>query len=263
MHMNNRLMPARKPKIFAFDVDGTIASKGRLLSEAKELFQYLAAQQYILLLVTMRTWFEVLPVIRELAVPIQTICFGGSVLVDSSGQVIWSDSTGISHESIQQLHTAYGEFLAEGIFDWSCSTPVLYPLAKCVLGLPTRGEHPWPPNFLVKRLVTLSRYFSGYPGMALPDNCTIIHTSNLPITKIECRGTSKGEGLTRFATLMNWDLNDAVSVGDDEADICMFQQTHYSITFTSAPAAVRKAACLQVDTFKDIACLAFMLHCLI
>jgi hydroxymethylpyrimidine pyrophosphatase-like HAD family hydrolase len=250
--MNRAIEPAWEPQIFAFDVDGTIASKGRLLPEAKELFHHLASKQRTLLLVTMRTWFEVLPLITELAVPVQTVCFGGSVLVDSDRQVIWSDSACIPHESLQRLQTTCGEFVAEGILDWSCSAPILYPLAKCVLGLPSQRERSWPPDFPVRRLMTLSRYIYRDLSLFIPDNSVSIHTYNLPITKIACRGLSKGEGLARFATLMDWNLSSAVSVGDDEADISMFQQTHYSITFTSAPATVRQAACLHVNTFKDI-----------
>ncbi len=174
------------------------------------------------------------------------------MLVDSARQVLWSDSASLPHEAIEQFHTTCGEFIAEGIFDWSCSTLLLYPLAKYVLGLPSLGERPWPPDFPVRRLVTLSRYIRQGPGTAIPDNCVLTHTANLPITKIECRSISKGEGLARFAALMGWDLSSAVSVGDDEADISMFQQTQSSITFISAPATVREAARLHIGAIDDI-----------
>ncbi|HZO74980.1 MAG TPA: HAD hydrolase family protein [Ktedonobacteraceae bacterium] len=250
--MDISIKPTWEAKIFAFDVDGTIAHKGRLLPEAKKLFHYLASKQRILLLVTMRTWFEVLPIITELAVPIQTVCFGGSVLVDSARQVLWSDSASLPREAIEQIHATCGEFIAESIFDWSCSAPILYPFAKCALGLPSSGERSWPPDFPVRRLVTLSRYMRQDFSIMIPNTCVITRPPNLPITKIECRGIAKGEGLARFAALMGWDLSNAVSVGDDEADISMFQQTESSITFTSAPAIVRKAARLHIGSIDDI-----------
>ncbi len=250
--MDTGYIKGSPPTLVAFDIDGTIAREGRVIPEAKTMLQLIDSRHQSIVLVTARTRFETVRFVAELGLDIRAVCFGGAVLLGKGGEVVQGLPGSIPNREVAWLQDRHGEFVAEGAVEWCCSSPSLYPLARLVLALPSRCERLWPPDFEVRRLVTTRRHLRRGLDSFRRAGVVVATAVNIPVVEIRSSRPTKGEGLAAYARLMGWDLDHALSVGDDVDDISMFEKTRWSVTFSAAPPPAREVAQLHVDSLADL-----------
>ncbi|MEK3877787.1 HAD hydrolase family protein [Paenibacillus sp. FSL M7-0420] len=237
-------------KIFAFDIDDTIAVNGTVLEGVNALFKYIKSKNHHIVLVTKRTQLESLLILDQLETEVDLISFGGKLITDTTQMKLWACHEVLDIRTLSHLREKEIVVL-QGPDGWSVADNRMLPLAKMILGLPLHMKRRWDENFPVYRVIVRGRLEQESCYQIFGDLIKVSYWTSLPLTEIRTRSENKAIGLNAYSAIVN--SSDILAVGDDFPDISMFGLANDSITFITSPVEVRAAASIVANHFTDIA----------
>lgn len=245
-------------KLLCTDVDGTLLSgDGNVTEENRRALSQALGAGHKVAIVTGRSITGARPVIEKLDLDrdgVYLLAYQGSQIYDCGRKkLIWQD--GISGEIAAELLLAlreegiYGHtFSEEGILtlqtgkeleQYGRQTPEPYRVMKDISELKGRIV----PKVMAidfetdEKLLRFQEQFKAKEAGRL--NSFFSDTCYLEYCK---KGCHKGNGLKQLASILHWDLNNVIAVGDERNDIPMIETAGIGVAMCNGRAEVKAAA---------------------
>lgn len=235
-------------KIFAFDIDDTIAVNGRVKEGVNALFRHIHSKNHPIVLVTKRTKHASQVIINQLTTKVDLVSFGGMLVTDSDQRNLWASNESLD---VMRLMQSQGNFkvILEGADGWTSTDNGILPLARMILGLPLEERIRWGQDFPVYRAIIKGRLEPDTCYQIFGDQINIDYWPTFTLTEIQTKSENKSIGLRVYSRIVG--ISDIMAVGDDFHDISMFEMANESIAFLASPAEVRAAASVVVNHFSE------------
>lgn len=244
------MIPFACEKIFAFDIDGTIAENSVIKDGVNELFNFLRKNNHKIVLVTKRTLNETQIIKKQITTEVDVISFGGNVISNFNNDVIWSCAETINLNCLN-CSDLNSPIVLEGISKWSIPNQGSLPLAKMVLGLSDRQTVKWGSKFPIYRVILRGKIDFELCFKWFGNNILVEYWDSFPITEIRTI-EDKALGLSNYLKILGKDQKQVIAIGNDFNDISMFRLANISLTFSSSPKKVKKASTLVLNNFQEV-----------
>ncbi|WNR46991.1 Cof-type HAD-IIB family hydrolase [Paenibacillus roseipurpureus] len=231
----------QKYKLIALDMDGTLLSDDKTISEEnKAAIREASAQGKIVIMSTGRGAISAMPYIHELGLTTPLVVVNGSEVWSSPDVLL--RRTLVPTETILALHKLA---LEQDCWWWAYSTNGVFNRES--EGLDIAAEEWLKFGFYTENEVKLGRIREVVTSWGTLE-ITNSHPCNLEMNPL---GISKASGVTAVCELLGIPMSEVIAMGDSENDIAMIREAGLGVAMGNAQDEVKRIADLTTVTNNE------------